>query len=164
MSSFTSSTSLTLPSIVNLDVHFNPDGWGPIVGNKINFYYTTTDIPYTHFDKKEKFGKPADFIQASYQQSHQRTLTSSQLYYQRKREEQILSNNDFSFKHDAIEDNTFQLVDTSKSQSKGRYSNIGMYAYFFDILYIHIFTNIINALFIHDLCKYIYLSTYLSLI
>ena len=52
-----------------------------------------------------------------------------QLYYQRKREEQILSNNDFSFKHDAIEDNTFQLVDTSKSQSKGRYSNIGMYSY-----------------------------------
>jgi hypothetical protein len=129
MSSFTSSTSSTLPSIVNLDVHFNPDGWGPIVGDKINFYFTTTDIPYTHFDKKEKFGKPADFVQASYQQSHQRALTSSQLYYQRKREEQILSNNDFSFKHDAIEDNTFQLVDTSKSQSKGRYSNIGMYSY-----------------------------------
>ena len=129
MSSFTASTSSTLPSIVNLDVHFNPDGWGPIVGDKINFYFTTTDIPYTHFDKKEKFGKPADFIQASYQQSHQRALTSSQLYYQRKREEQILSNNDFSFKHDAIEDNTFQLVDTSKSQSKGRYSNIGMYSY-----------------------------------
>lgn len=104
----------TSPSIENLEIHFNSDSWGPSGGEKINLLDTTIDIPYTHFDKKEKCGRHADFVQAAY------TSSSTHQKYQRRREE-----TDFSFKHDAVEDSTFQLVDTSRTQSKTKYTSAG---------------------------------------
>lgn len=92
-----------LNKIDDLKINFNPDGWGPMGGEKLAAF---SDVPYSHFDKKDKFGRPADFVQ--------------QQNYRRYRRDDY-GNNDFSFKHDTAEDNTFQLVDTSKSQSKSKY-------------------------------------------
>lgn len=102
---FTQRSSL---SISNLNISFNPDGWGPINGDKILAF---DEVPYAHFDKKDKLGRPADFVQAT-QSNYARP-------YQRRREE--ATSTDFSYKHDAAEDSTFQLVDTSKTQSKSKF-------------------------------------------
>ncbi|KAJ1409071.1 hypothetical protein B484DRAFT_436119, partial [Ochromonadaceae sp. CCMP2298] len=96
-------------NIADLDVNFNPDGWGPIGGEKANIF---GEVPYAHFDKKDKCGRPADFVQTSYPAYQQKPG------FQKRRDE-YFQNNDFSFKHDTQEDSTFQLVDTSKTQSRG---------------------------------------------
>jgi hypothetical protein len=46
-------------SISNLNIQFNPDGWGPINGEKLVAF---EDVPYAHFDKKEKTNRTADFV------------------------------------------------------------------------------------------------------
>jgi len=51
---------LKLKSIAELDVSFNADGWGPKSGENIGVF---GNLPYRHFDKKEKICKPADFNQ-----------------------------------------------------------------------------------------------------
>ena len=99
-------------SIENLDIHFNPDGWGPVAGEKLDIF---GDVPYSHFDKKDKLGRHADFVISSYPSYNQKTTS-----YQKRRDD-YFQNNDFSFKHDAAEDSTFQLVDTSKTQSKNKF-------------------------------------------
>ena len=106
------SLTQTEASIENLDIHFNPDGWGPVAGEKLDIF---GDVPYTHFDKKDKLGRHADFVQSAYPSYQQKTTS-----YQKRRDD-YFQNNDFSFKHDAAEDSTFQLVDTSKTQSKNKF-------------------------------------------
>lgn len=96
-------------SIDGLELHFNADGWGPVNGEKVS---TFDEVPYAHFDKKDKCYRVADFSQNSYGQQYQRP-------FQRYRRDEM-GNVDFSYKHDAVEDSTFQLVDTSKTQAKSK--------------------------------------------
>eukprot|EP01041_Mallomonas_annulata_P003414 gene3414-6775_t len=98
-------------SISGLDLQFSADGWGPKLGEKFGVF---DSVPYAHFDKKEKCGRPADFTQAT------------QLYprnYPRynRRDDGANLNADFAYKHDNVEDQSFQLVDTSKTQSKNKF-------------------------------------------
>lgn len=102
------------PSLANLDIHFNPDGWGPVTGEKIPVF---GNVPYSHFDKKDKVGRPADFIQQSFQAFNQKSH-----YGGRRRGDDNLAS-DFVHRHDVQEDSTFQLVDTSKTQSRNRHSS-----------------------------------------
>lgn len=106
---FFSSSSFAKP-IDGLDLHFNADGWGPINGEKVQ---TFDEVPYAHFDKKDKCNRVADFSQNTYGQQFQRP------YQRYKRDD--MGNVDFSYKHDAAEDSTFQLVDTSKTQAKSEF-------------------------------------------
>eukprot|EP01036_Dinobryon_divergens_P028544 gene28544-37502_t len=104
-----------LNDISNLRINFNPDGWGPISGEKAA--PLSQQVPYAHFDKKDKVGRTADFVFQQYQQQQQSQNQNSyfaqkQLYQARRREEQLaaLGTTDFSYKHDAAEDSTFQLI------------------------------------------------------
>ena len=94
-------------SIEDFEVNFNTDGWGPVSGRKIAAF---EEVPYAHFDKKEKVGRPADFAQtqAQHQRPHQRY----------RRGDDGTGNADFVYRHDAQEDSTFQLVDSTKAVSK----------------------------------------------
>lgn len=106
-------TRFSQMSIHDLNINFNADGWGPINGEKIvNF----DEVPYAHFDKKDKCGRTADFVQQNNQSGYQRP------HYQQKRRDEYAAATDFSYKHDAVEDSTFQLVDTSKTQSKNKFT------------------------------------------
>ena len=95
-------------SIDGLELHFNADGWGPVNGEKVS---TFDEVPYAHFDKKDKTYRAADFSQNSYSSQYPKPF---QRYHRRDE----MGNVDFSYKHDAVEDSTFQLVDTSKTQAK----------------------------------------------
>jgi hypothetical protein len=95
------------PMIEGLNLNFNSDGWGPINGEKLAAF---DDVPYAHFDKKDRCSRVADFAQ-SYGQTYQKP-------YQRYRRDDQGGNADFAYRHDAVEDSTFQLVDTSKAQAK----------------------------------------------
>ena len=92
----------TSKSIVDLEISFNPDGWGPVSGEKILAF---DGVPYAHFDKKDKCGRPADF-------------TQPQQHYQRRYQKGDGVATEFSYKHDAAEANTFQLVDSAKAATK----------------------------------------------
>jgi hypothetical protein len=109
MADFFAGNSFT-KSIEGLDYHFNVDGWGPVSGEKVQ---TFDEVPYAHFDKKDKCYRVADFSQNTYGQQYQKP------YQRYRRDEQ--GNQDFSYKHDAVEDSTFQLVDTSKTQQKSKF-------------------------------------------
>lgn len=100
-------------SIDGLELHFNTDGWGPVNGEKVS---TFDEVPYAHFDKKDKCNRVADFSQSTYGQQYQRS-------YPRYNRRDEMGNVDFSYKHDAVEDSTFQLVDTSKTQAKSKSSD-----------------------------------------
>lgn len=110
-------------SIDGLELHFNADGWGPVNGEKVS---TFDEVPYAHFDKKDKCYRVADFSQNSYGQQYQRP-------FPRYRRDEM-GNVDFSYKHDAVEDSTFQLVDTSKTQAKSKFSLFTMTALIISIL------------------------------
>lgn len=90
---------------ISESICFNADGWGPVNGDPLSIL---NDVPYAHFDKKERIGRPADFTQNSYNY-HQK--------YQRNRYGD--QNTEFVYKHDTAEDSSFQLVDTVKNKSKG---------------------------------------------
>lgn len=53
----------------NIDIHFNPNGWGPIAGEKLPIF---EGVPYAHFDKKERLNRAADFVQSTMQTGYQR--------------------------------------------------------------------------------------------
>ncbi len=91
------------PTLFNLDIHFNADGWGPVAGEKIPAFI---GVPYAHFDKKDKIGRAADFVSQNYQNQRQ----------QRRRYDDMAT--DFAYRYDAAEDSTFQLVDTVKTVRK----------------------------------------------
>jgi hypothetical protein len=90
----------------DMDISFNIDGWGPVSGDKTLF----NGIPYAHFDKKDKCSRPADFTQQQQQQQ--------QRQYNRYRRDDGVGNSEFAYKHDAVEDSTFQLVDSTKTTVK----------------------------------------------
>ena len=102
-------TCHTYGTISKLEIQFNPDGWGPRTGEK---FLAFDSVPYAHFDKKDKCYRPADFTPQ--QPYNQRTP------YQRNRrgDDFALGNSEFAYKHDMIEDSSFQLVDTSKTQTR----------------------------------------------
>lgn len=91
-----------------LDIQFNSEGWGPIIGERIVAF---DDIPYAHYDKKDKCWRHSDFLtQGQTQKQYNR--------YRQRGDENILSNTEFIYRHDAAEDSTFKLVDTSKTHSR----------------------------------------------
>lgn len=98
-------------SILGLETHFNPQGWGPRNGDPLRAF---SDIPYAHFDKKERTCRPADFSL----QGQAFSLKNPNAYRYNRRDEYSSSNAEFVYRHDAAEDSTFQLVDTSKTQNK----------------------------------------------
>lgn len=101
-----------LSSFKDLDIHFNQDGWGPQAGENP---FSVFGIPYSHFDKKEKIGRPADFTVQTAQAS------SSRQHHQRRRDDHHGA--DIAYKFDATEDATFQLVDSAKNTSKAKHSS-----------------------------------------
>ena len=101
-----------MSAIENLIINFNSEGWGPINGDKLT---VIEEVPYAHFDKKDRCGRPADFIQ--------HTNAPQSRPDGRRRRDDYLPNTDFSYRHDANEDSTFQLVDTSKTQSRSKHSS-----------------------------------------
>ena len=93
-----------------LEINENVGGWGPIAGQPLNAF---DEVPYAHFDKKERCGRPADF-------SHMPSYYSQRMNYRDYRSRGGDGNAEFTYKHDAAEDSTFQLVDTSKPVGGGR--------------------------------------------
>lgn len=91
-------------TLKELSIEFNAEGWGPQSGEKMAAF---EDVPYAHFDKKDKLYRAADFTQQ---------MNANQRSYSRRREEP--ANTEFVYKHDAVEDSTFRLVDTSRSTTK----------------------------------------------
>jgi hypothetical protein len=99
-------------SAFNLDINFNSEGWGPKVGETVAAF---EDVPYAHFDKKDRLFRHADTFNLHNQHNNQR--------YQRNRyrgNDEV--NAEFSYKHDSTEDSSFKLVDTAKSQTKSRFT------------------------------------------
>lgn len=84
---------------------FNKDGWGPVNGVALEAF---SDVPYAHFDKKERINRAADLGTSTYQRQ----------YLRRGRDGE--ANTEFAYKHDNVEDSSFQLVDTAKLQTSGR--------------------------------------------
>ena len=94
--------------ISNLVINANSDGWGPLSGEKISIF---ENVPYAHFDKKERCFRVADFSQNPAYVNKQTNVR-----YQRNRDDRD-GNVEFAFKYDAADDSTFHLVDSSKSQT-----------------------------------------------
>lgn len=89
-----------------LDVQVNEIGWGPVMGERVEGF---DDIPYAHFDKKDKCWRHADF-------SAQGQSQRQNMRYRPR--DDALGNTEFTYRHDATEDSTFKLVDTAKAQSR----------------------------------------------
>lgn len=95
-----------------LEIEINEMGWGPMLGERLVAF---DDIPYAHYDKKDKCYKHADLSS---------TLQGGQLqkqynrYRTRNSDETGGGNTEFTYRYDASEDSTFKLVDTSKTQGK----------------------------------------------
>jgi translation initiation factor 3 subunit D len=86
-----------------MDIQFNPEGWGPVSGGRLPIF---EGVPYAHFDKKDRQVRPADFLST--------TTASMNPKFQRRYE------TDFTYRHDAAEENTFQLVDTSRALNRSK--------------------------------------------
>ena len=112
-SSSSSSTMEEDFSLLGLETHFNPSGWGPRTGMSSGI---VGNIPYAHFDKKERIWRAADFSLQG--QAYNAKVASFQQSRFRRDEQHGPQNADFTYKHDSVEDSSFQLVDTSKSQNK----------------------------------------------
>jgi hypothetical protein len=120
-------------SLEDMDICFNLDGWGPVSGERSIVFH---GVPYSSFDKKEKCSKAADFtVQQQQAQQQQRIY--------RNRREDAIGNTEFAYKHDAAEDSTFQLVDSTKTTTK-RFS--GGYSLY--ILHIRFVFNILISILI----------------
>lgn len=102
---------LTGKSISNLEISFNPNGWGPVSGERIVAF---DEVPYAHFDKKDKITRPADFAGGHHSFTFQRNQRYARNY-------DAVGNADFAYRHDAAEDSTFHLVDSSKTQSRSEF-------------------------------------------
>ncbi len=87
-------------TLADMDIQFNPDGWGPVVGGRLPIF---EGVPFAHFDKKDRLVRPADFL----------TLNGPATNVKTRR-----VGTDFAYTHDAAEENTFQLVDTSRALNK----------------------------------------------
>ncbi len=101
-------------SSFNLDIHFNNEGWGPKIGERIAAF---EDVPYAHFDKKDRLFRHADNFNLQNQPTNTRPNQRNRFH---RGSDDI--NAEFSYKHDNSEDATFKLVDTTKSQAKSKFS------------------------------------------
>jgi len=79
-------------------VHPNVEGWGPSTLPE-----QFLDVPYAPYNKDDRLGKVADFT-SSYRNRYNRYDNASGV------------NAEFQYKHDTVEDKSFQLVDTIKVQ------------------------------------------------
>jgi translation initiation factor 3 subunit D len=94
-----------------LDIELNEMGWGPVLGERVLAY---DEIPYAHFDKKDKCWRHADFtVQGQAQKQYGRYRPRGNAG-----DDNNLGNTEFSYRYDAAEDSTFKLVDTTKTQSR----------------------------------------------
>ncbi|EQC34013.1 hypothetical protein SDRG_08230 [Saprolegnia diclina VS20] len=84
-------------------VSVNGAGWGPTSLPK-----QFANIPYAPFGKSDKLGKAADFI------SQNNQAIGRPGRFQRSNDPSGV-NAEFQYKHDAVEDLSFQLVDTAKA-------------------------------------------------
>ncbi|CAK4629917.1 hypothetical protein LEN26_005832 [Aphanomyces euteiches] len=82
----------------------NPTGWGPTDLPK-----QFLNIPYAPFGKLDKLGKAADFTV-----QNQTANANRPTRYQRTNDPSGV-NTEFQYKHDTLEDSSFQLVDTAKA-------------------------------------------------
>ncbi|ETV87880.1 hypothetical protein H257_01301 [Aphanomyces astaci] len=94
----------TMASFTTPAVSQNSKGWGPTDLPK-----QFLNIPYAPFGKLDKLGKAADFT-AQYQSAN----PNRPARYQRTNDPSGV-NAEFQYKHDTIEDQSFQLVDTAKA-------------------------------------------------
>ncbi|GAB9465639.1 putative Eukaryotic translation initiation factor 3 [Globisporangium polare] len=78
-------------------VDVNGNGWGPTALPE-----QFLNVPYAPFNKGDKLGKAADFVSNYAPRNARYTRDPSGV------------NAEFQYKHDAVEDATFQLVDTAK--------------------------------------------------
>ncbi|KAF0684753.1 Aste57867_23268 [Aphanomyces stellatus] len=85
-------------------VSCNTKGWGPTTLPK-----QFLNIPYAPFGKSDKLGKAADFTA-----QNQAAYPGRPARYQRTNDPSGV-NAEFQYKHDTIEDSSFQLVDTAKA-------------------------------------------------
>ncbi|OQS05630.1 eukaryotic translation initiation factor 3 [Thraustotheca clavata] len=85
-------------------VSVNPTGWGPTTLPK-----QFLNIPYAPFGKGDKLGKAADFI------SQNTTSVNRPARFGNRVVDPSGVNAEFQYKHDAVEDMSFQLVDTAKA-------------------------------------------------
>ncbi len=81
-------------------VHFNSSGWGPTTLPE-----KYVNLPYAPFGKSDRLGKAADF-----------TATPGQVRWRRRDREPTEVNEEFQYKYDVDEDESFNLVDTVKSK------------------------------------------------
>ena len=88
------------------EIVFNSDGWGPVNGAPLTPF---SDVPYAHFDKKERVNRAADLGGGQNARANKF-----------KRGGDSEANAEFSYKHDNVEDSSFQLVDTAKLPQSGR--------------------------------------------
>lgn len=79
-------------------VDVNKTGWGP---TQLPEQYM--DIPYAPFNRNDKLGKVADFVSTYNNRSGRYVRDPSGV------------NADFQYRHDTVEDASFQLVDTAKT-------------------------------------------------
>ena len=89
-----------------LIVNHNSDSWGPNNGESlgVNFY----NMPYSHFDKRERCTKAADFADKYGKQGF------------RRRDDFNIQSSEFGYTANeggVSEESSFNLVDTSKSQT-----------------------------------------------
>lgn len=113
------------PSLAKLEICFNADGWGPMNGEKVSKF---GNVPYLHFDKKDKISRPADFVS----QSSSSASNYPRSNYIRRRVAEDGLGGDYFARHEANEEKSFQLVDTSKTQQKhkstGIFKNLGRFS------------------------------------
>jgi translation initiation factor 3 subunit D len=111
-------TESKMNKLAKLEIHFNPDGWGPINGEKILKF---GNVPYLHFDKKDKISRPADFVSQNVGSSQQ-AYSRSAAYIRRRVAEDGMGG-DYFARHEANEEKSFQLVDnTSKGQQRHKHT------------------------------------------
>jgi translation initiation factor 3 subunit D len=85
-------------------VHINAAGWGPTEAPE-----QFKDLPYAAFGKGDRIGKAADFTAGD----NQRRWRDRQ--WNRRGKGEGEANEDFQYKFDGAEEQTFELVDTAKT-------------------------------------------------
>lgn len=100
--------STTTSSFEPLKTCANASNWGPT-----ELPAQFLDLPYASFGKSDRLGKASDFT------SHAHYRRGG---YHRHDHNVTGVNAEFQYKHDTIEDESFQLVDTVKTAPKSKYS------------------------------------------
>lgn len=83
----------------------NSGGWGPTSDNLPQQF---VDMPYAPFGKGDRLGRSADFTSGS--------AYAQKKNYRRDRDAEF-RNEDFQYRYDAVEDQSFHLVDTAKAKT-----------------------------------------------